>query len=315
MSKAPGKTKRRRLKEARGPNWGIDFFIHQEVLANRFIGQSIACEQVAAIMAAYNSRRYVKDPPPAPRVLIVGPPSSGKTEMARFIASELNLPHGIANLGLATPEGYRGVNFGESIKQMVQDAGVGGKDRIESYGGIIILDEICKLQRRGEEWINQIQFATLGLLGGERIPFSNGDLTESSELLDTAGVLVLAMGVFPNINPRNWISHDTACRALKRVGFCDEWIGRFSHVIYLPTLRQKDVIDVVKREAIRIGALFSTNGPVGAPKLSTREIENIGKLVYRHPLGIRHARMHLYRAYFKEAKKLGAGFVVRKKPK
>lgn len=291
-------------------DWGVEYLTNIEVLGRRFVGQRDGLERIAGVMATYLLRRCHPAPPPAPRVLLVGPPSAGKTSLAQYAAKQMNLPTTTVNLGLSTPEGYRGSNPSAGINQLIEQAGIDGKGRIESHGACLIYDEVDKVLRRNDEWTEQLQYATLGVMGGELVPQSSSSYDDTSDLLDTTGVLVFALGVFPGTNPKHWRHMEAACQALLKYGFCEEWVSRLTHVIYLPALDRKEVLEVVRREAHAVGTLYSTNGPGGGPILSPRQVASIARQIHRHPLGLRHARMLLHEAYLGEARRLGTNLVL-----
>lgn len=291
MHKAPGKS-------TKGPhNWEFNFKTFYTALTTRFLGIDGICEQVASVMASYLNRQHVWNESIAPRLLLVGPPSSGKTQLAASMGELLNATVATVNAGLLSPEGYKGLSISDALLSLNPTR---MKSKSRSWKKqMIVIDEICKIQRRDDPWLNQLIFSTLPVLGGEDLTSANADAFLSPKPLSTFDTIVVMMGVFPSIEAATWQSHTTATAALTQYGFCDEWISRLTHIIYMPRIERSVLKTIIQREANMIGEFFKS-GPLH-PALTSAQMASIEEHIYQNPLGIRHAKMHIYDALQKQA--------------
>src|SRR5882757_449780 len=197
-----------------------------EYLDRYVVGQERAKRTIA--IAAYNhlkrceqkttgQKRLIKKS----NVLLVGPTGSGKTHIARTLATCLEVPFAVADATEYTEAGYYGkdveVMIGELLHRSEQDVELAQR-------GIIFIDEIDKIARRsqgartgagsrdiGGEGVQQ---ALLKLLEGREV-FAPLNVTQHWNkhdfvVVDTQDILFIAAGTFSDLR-----LHDEA----KTVGF------------------------------------------------------------------------------------------------
>lgn len=280
-------------------NWAASYLPYEAVLNSHLIGQPDGCRALASLMAAQVNRAQLKSPPISPRILIVGPPSSGKTFAVENIARILNLPNVTLNMGLLSPEGYNGANLTDALRALLNSAGIGGAERIQR-SSIIVLDEVDKVIRRSsaDKWVEQLQFATLPLLNGDPILFEPDDGCPATTI-STRGSMVFLMGVFPGTRASNWSDLSASQKTLKRYGFCDEWVSRLTHVIHLKPPTRKEILAILEREAQNLAPLYQSG--TDAPSLTVRELNKIADKTVRSPFGVRGARGHIHQLLHSKA--------------
>lgn len=294
--------KRRKQGASKRPYWAADALPYEAILNEAVIGQPKATRIVAGVLASQVARLRLKTPPIAPRVLIVGETSSGKTFLANEAAKLLQVPTATVNLSMATPEGYKGMNLGTGVRTLISEAGVGGAERAQN-SSILILDEVDKIARRSkaDKWVDQLQYATLPILHGEPLIFNTSDFDEEPESFSTFNTLTFLMGVFPGLSKSTWSTPERARNGLVRYGFCEEWASRITHFIYLDKLKRKDVLNVLNREASNIAGLYQTGDEV--PELSGRAINQLATKVTTSKYGLRSARSEIHNQLMAQAYK------------
>src|SRR3954447_18483042 len=190
------------------------------------VGQERAKRTIA--IAAYNHLKRCSQPTAAGKrlikksnVLLLGPTGSGKTHIARTLASCLNVPFVVADATEYTEAGYYGKDVEVMVGELLQHA---DQDVDLAQRGIVFIDEIDKIARRS-------QGARTGAgsrdIGGEGVQQSLLKILEGREIfvplnvtqhwnkhdfvtVDTQDILFIAAGTFTDLR----VYEDT-----KSVGF------------------------------------------------------------------------------------------------
>lgn len=289
---------KRRRTSTQKPNWAIEHLPYEHLLNERLIGQPDACSVIAGIMAAVVTRQKTKVSIPLPRVLVVGPTSSGKSHLAEQVRQILNLPTATINATALTSPGYKGLNVSEALRPLCDN------DRVRrgELPSLIIIDEIDKLAHRADadDWIKQVEYNLLPILSGDPVQLSDMDYDYAAKELRTTNALILAMGVFDGVRQTQWQKHQTSQLALRNFGFGDEFVSRFSHFIPLTQPSKKAVREMVERESNEASQLYAIKS--WRPELSSMQIEGLAIEALRSPFGLRGVRGRIHDFLFRQAR-------------
>nr|WP_269212665.1 MULTISPECIES: ATP-dependent Clp protease ATP-binding subunit ClpX [unclassified Schaalia] len=140
-------------------------------------------------------------------ILLLGPTGTGKTHLARSLASLLRVPFAIVDATALTEAGYVGEDVENILLRLIQEA---GNDIKKAERGIIYIDEIDKIGRKAESASitrdvsgEGVQQALLKIIEGTvaSVPPQGGRKHPHQQFLeiDTSGILFIAAGAFAGI--------------------------------------------------------------------------------------------------------------------
>ena len=149
-------------------------------------------------------------------ILLIGPSGSGKTHLVKSLASYLNVPLVIGDATSLTEAGYVGDDVESLLSKLIQ-AAEGDMDAAQR--GIVYIDEIDKIQRRGSGFKDLrlgVQHALLKMLEGTiaTVPPAGGykHPAQPGVPFDTTNVLFICGGAFVGLE-------DIIAKRLGRGGF------------------------------------------------------------------------------------------------
>jgi ATP-dependent Clp protease ATP-binding subunit ClpX len=206
-------------------------------------------------------------------ILMIGPTGTGKTLLARTAAKYLDVPFVIADATTLTEAGYVGDDVENLIVRLYQASG----NSVErTQRGIVFLDEVDKISRRGETATvgrdvsgEGVQQALLKLVEGTRckisVPGARKGTPGDSVEIDTSDILFIvggafvgldsvvknrvrgtAMGFGANLSLDN-IADTVGPDDLVSFGLIPEFVGRFPNIVALHKLNQEQLIAILSQ--------------------------------------------------------------------
>jgi ATP-dependent Clp protease ATP-binding subunit ClpX len=181
-------------------------------LNNFVVGQTDAKEALAsAVYRHYRRRQMLRDPKvelpeglvlQKSNILMVGPSGCGKTQLARALASLLDVPICIADATRFTEAGYIGDKVESTLKTLLDKS---SWDVSKAEWGVVVIDEIDKLSKVsggvgrdvGGEGVQQ---ALLKLIEGGVVTIERSKPESGTVDIDTTNILFICMGAFSGLD-------------------------------------------------------------------------------------------------------------------
>ncbi|QIT56436.1 AAA domain-containing protein [Aquisalimonas sp. 2447] len=201
-------------------------------LDQRVLGQDHA-KRVLAVQVhnhykrlAWRSMHGLDEAPGKTNLLLSGPPGSGKTHLLETLARCLDVPFGVVDATVLTPNGFQGAGTESVLQSVLRDC---DWDPACAARGIVYIDEVDKLGGDDADGRGRaVQQALLQVLEGRRVsvaaPGGRTLVVDTSELLFVAG------GAFRGASPlsgRDVADPQSVEDWLLEQGLIPEFIGRF----------------------------------------------------------------------------------------
>ena len=235
--------------------------LRSEVLAN-IIGQEEAVYDLTRTIAINQTS---KNPRNKSHILISGPSGTGKTEMVRVIAKELDIPFFAANTPDYTKAGYHGKEVPDLLLGLVRAA---NGDLEKAQQGILILDEIDKLVTFQDDkgFGKAVLHEMLKILDRDVIEIDVEKGRNNKIMFDTSNLTVICMGSFDELyeqkqqNKKKSIgfecTNNEVCNKvrLEEEDFIrwmgPEFVGRVGEFTETDELTHKEVLRILKESKL-----------------------------------------------------------------
>lgn len=176
-------------------------------------------------------------------MLIFGKTGTGKTEIIKQVASQINIPYVIEDATKFTDEAYKARNVSDMLLDLLRSVD-GDIDLAER--GILVIDEIDKKRSSSNDDAStvSVQNSLLKIMDGGIIQIEVDSRTGETIDFDTSFLTIILLGAFEgmlNKNERPTIGFNSESKANKitkvttddfvNYGMIPEFMGRISHVV------------------------------------------------------------------------------------
>lgn len=181
-------------------------------------------------------------------ILINGSTGTGKTEIAKQIAQELNIPYVLCDSNSLTPAGYKGNNIEDTLFSLYVNTDF---NLNEAEKGMLILDEIDKrIGLNSDNFKDDIVNSLLKVIEGNKFVITKDNNTLE---FDTSKLIVIMTGTFTNVKKEkeksigfNSNSNTNEILNDNKYGLSDEFYGRISSIVTLNSLSENDLYVILK---------------------------------------------------------------------
>ena len=204
----------------------------KEIFDSHIVGQTDAKDILS--VAIYKHLLKLDNPDDSidkTNILLCGPTGCGKTEFARVIAKEFDLPLAVMDATTITETGYKGADATDALKRLLRETN-GNLEKAQR--GIIYIDEIDKIATTGkngyrDSYQSGTQQCLLKLIEGGKfdIEMYRGENT----LFDTENVLFILGGAFSSL------TSETDKEEQKVIGFTKTETSQ-----KIETIRHEDIV-------------------------------------------------------------------------
>lgn len=218
-------------------------------ICQNVIGQDEAVKK--SVLAVYNNLDLITKNLSASElvtlknnILMSGKSGCGKTEIARQIAANFNIPVCIEDITQYTGAGWAGNDLNELLKRLYL---ISGRNIEVAQRGVLVLDEIDKISidksndRRSHNTL-EVQQGLLKLIEGGFVDLDMGQMQQKISF-DTRFLTVIGTGAFNGYNRTDNLSSENKY-FLKQdyinYGLMPEFVGRFKTFIKLNELSFED---------------------------------------------------------------------------